>query len=73
MGIANTVIEVKDGNINKALKEFKQKTEKYGIKERLTEKKEFHKPSEINRLKKEEAIRKNKLRNERSKREQTKR
>lgn len=63
MGIANTVIEVKGGDINKALKVFKQKTESYGIKERLVEKKEFKKPSEIKRLQKEEAIRKQKRKN----------
>lgn len=68
MSIANTIIEVKDGNINKALKEYKSSTEKYKIKEILTEKKSFIKPSEKKRLQKEEAIRKNKLRNERSKR-----
>jgi len=71
MGIANTVIEV-NGNINKALKEYKSSTERYKIKERLTEKKAFIKPSEKKRIQREETIRKNKLRNERSKREQKK-
>lgn len=63
MGIANTVIEVKDGNINKALKEYKNKTSIYGIKERLMEKKYYIKPSETKRLQKDEAIRRNKRRN----------
>ena len=67
MGIANTIIEVKDGNINGAIKIWKKKTEGYRIKERLSEKKEFIKPSVKKRLQREEAIRKNKLRNERSK------
>jgi len=62
MGIANTVIEVRNGNIGKALKEYKEKTLSYGIKERLTEKKEFIKPSEIKRIGKQKAIYKNKLR-----------
>ena len=61
MGIANTIIEV-DGNINKALKEYKSKTIAYGIKERLMEKKYFIKPSETKRLQRDEAIRKNKRR-----------
>ena len=56
MGIANTFIEVKDGNINKALKQYKEKTLKYGIRERLVEKRYFTKPSEIKRLEKAEAI-----------------
>lgn len=67
MGIANTEVEVLNGNINGAIKIWKAKTERYGIKERLTQKKEFIKPSVKKRLQREEAIRKNKLRNERSK------
>ena len=56
MGIANTFIEVKDGNIGKALKEYKSKTLSYGIKERLTKKKYFIKPSELKRLEKQKAV-----------------
>ena len=56
MGIANTFIEVKDGNIGKALKEYKSKTLAYGIKERLTKKKYFIKPSELKRLEKQKAV-----------------
>ena len=52
----NTVIEVKDGNIGKALKEYKSKTLAYGIKERLTKKKYFIKPSELKRLQKQKAV-----------------
>lgn len=67
MNIANTIVEVQNGNVAGAIKIWKQKTERYGIKERLTQKKEFIKPSERKRLQREEAIRKNKLRNERNK------
>ena len=63
MGLANTVVEVRNGNVAGAIKIWKQKTEGYKIKERLLEKKEFQKPSEKKRLQKEQAIRKNKLRN----------
>ena len=56
MRIANTIIEVIGGNIGKALKEYKSKTLAYGIKERLTKKKYFTKPSELKRLKKQKAI-----------------
>lgn len=59
--VINTLVEVLNGNINGAIKIWKQKTERYKIKERLTEKKEFQKPSEKKRLQKEEAIRKNGL------------
>lgn len=62
MGIANTLIEVKGGNINKAVKDWKASVEKYGIKEILQDKKQYTKPSERKRLQKEEAIRKNKKR-----------
>jgi len=63
MSIANTIVEVKNGNVAGAIKIWKQKTEGYKIKERLLEKKEFQKPSEKKRLQKEEAIRKQKRRN----------
>ena len=59
----NTFIEVKDGNIQKALKQYKEATTKYGIKERLNEKKYYTKPSEVKRVQKQEAIYKNKKRN----------
>lgn len=52
----NTLIEVKDGNIGRALKQYKERTSKYGIKERLVEKRYFSKPSEIKRLAKQNAI-----------------
>lgn len=67
MGISNTVVEVQNGNIQKALKEYKDKTIKYGIKERLLEKKVFVKPSELKRLQKQKAVYKNKKRNEKQK------
>ena len=56
MGITNTFIEVKDGNIQKALKQYKEATAKYGIKERLMEKKYYTKPSELKRVAKQKAI-----------------
>ena len=63
MGIANTVIEVKDGNIQKALKQYKERTLSYGIKEKLNEKKYFTKPSEVKRLQKQKAVYKNQIKN----------
>ena len=52
----NTYVEVEYGNINKAIKQYKESTIKYGIKDRLMEKKYYQKPSEIKRLQKQNAI-----------------
>ena len=63
MGIANTFIEVKDGNIQKAIKQYKESTLKYGIRERLMEKKYYIKPSETKRVAKQKAIYKQSFKN----------
>jgi ribosomal protein S21 len=49
------IINVKDGNIEKALKEFKRKTIKIKQMQTLQEKKEFKKKSAVKRLQKQKA------------------
>jgi ribosomal protein S21 len=49
------IINVKDGNIEKALKEFKRKTIKIKQMQALQEKKEFKKKSAMKRLQKQKA------------------
>ena len=53
------IIDVKDGNIDKALKKLKRKWQDSKAVDQLRERKEFKKPSVTNRLEKEEAVRKN--------------
>ena len=51
------VVPVKEGeNIEKALKKFKRKFEKTGVVKELRARQQFHKPSVLNRLKRERAI-----------------
>lgn len=55
------IINVKGGNIEGALKEYKRKVQKTKQIEELRERQTYTKPSVKNRLQKEEAKRKNKL------------
>ena len=51
------VIPVKDGeNIDRALKRFKRKFLKTGALKRLRDKKQYIKPSEVLRIKKQKAV-----------------
>jgi small subunit ribosomal protein S21 len=56
-------ITIKDGNIEKALKTYKNKVKSVRQNEQLTERKEYKKPSVTKRIAKEKAIRKSKLQN----------
>lgn len=53
------VIDIKNGNIELALKQYKRKVQNIKQIEELRERQTFVKPSVKNRLQKEEAIRKN--------------
>ncbi len=55
------IIDVKNGNIEFALKQYKKKVQFIKQIEELRERKNFTKPSVKKRLEKEETIRKNKL------------
>lgn len=57
------IIDVKDGNIEKALKFYKNKVKSVKQIEQLRNRKEFEKPSVTNRINKQKAIRKEKLQN----------
>jgi small subunit ribosomal protein S21 len=57
------IIDVKDGNIERALKAYKNKVKSVKQIEQLRDRKEFEKPSVTKRIKKQKAIRKEKLQN----------
>ena len=57
------IIDVKDGNIEKALKVYKNKVKSVKQIEQLRDRKEFEKPSVSKRISKQKAIRKEKLQN----------
>jgi len=57
------IIDVKDGNIEKALKAYKNKVKSVKQIEQLRDRKEFEKPSVTKRINKQKAIRKEKLQN----------
>ena len=57
------IIDVKDGNIERALKAYKNKVKSVKQIEQLRDRKEFEKPSVTNRINKQKAIRKEKLQN----------
>lgn len=57
------IIDVKDGNIERALKAYKNKVKSVKQIEQLRDRKEFEKPSVTKRIKKQKAIRKDKLQN----------
>lgn len=54
------IINVKDGNIERALKEFKRKTIKIKQMQALQEQREFKKASVVKRLQKQKAVYKQK-------------
>ena len=53
------IIDIKNGNIESALKQYKKKVQNIKQTEELRERQIFVKPSVKNRLQKEKAIRKN--------------
>lgn len=55
-------VEVRNGDINKALKLFKSKTIKSGHLQELRDRKEYTKPTTIRRKEKQQAIRREKYR-----------
>jgi small subunit ribosomal protein S21 len=57
------IIDVKDGNIERALKAYKNKVKSVKQIEQLRDRKEFEKPSVTKRIKTQKAIRKEKLQN----------
>ncbi|MCD8237630.1 MAG: 30S ribosomal protein S21 [Prevotellaceae bacterium] len=57
------IVPVKEGeNIEKALKKFKRKSEKTGVIKEVRNRKQYNKPSVLNRIKMQHAIYVNKLR-----------
>ena len=57
------IIDVKDGNIERALKSYKNKGKSVKQMEQLRDRKEIEKPSVTKRINKQKAIRKEKLQN----------
>jgi small subunit ribosomal protein S21 len=57
------IVDVKDGNIERALKSYKNKVKSVKQIEQLRDRKEFEKPSVSKRIAKQKAIRNNKLKN----------
>jgi small subunit ribosomal protein S21 len=57
------IIDVKDGNIERALKAYKSKVKSVKQIEQLRDRKEFEKPSVTKRINTQKAIRKEKLQN----------
>jgi small subunit ribosomal protein S21 len=57
------IIDVKDGNIERALKSYKNKVKSVKQIEQLRDRKEFEKPSVTKRIQKQKAIRNTKLKN----------
>ena len=57
------IVDVKDGNIERALKAYKNKVKSVKQIEQLRDRKEFEKPSVTKRIKIQKAIRKEKLQN----------
>ena len=57
------IIDVKDGNVDRALKVYKSKVKSVKQIESLRDRKEFEKPSVTKRINKQKAIRKEKLQN----------
>jgi small subunit ribosomal protein S21 len=57
------IIDVKDGNIERALKVYKNKVKSVKQIEQLRNRKEFLKPSITKRIQKQKAIRNTKLKN----------
>jgi small subunit ribosomal protein S21 len=61
MGLSRVSVEVRGGDIGKALKVFKRKVEASGHLLELKQRKEYTKPTTKRRLVKQKAIRKNQL------------
>jgi len=61
MSITRVTVEVRNGDISKALKIFKKKVSESGHLEELRERRYFTKPTTKRRLEKQQAVRKNKL------------
>ena len=61
MSATKVIVEVRNGDINRALKLLKRKTIDSGHLQELRERKEYTKPTTIRRKKKMKAIRLNKL------------
>jgi len=61
MSITRVTVEVRNGDINKALKVFKKKVAESGHLEELRERRYFTKPTTKRRLEKQQAVRKNNL------------
>ena len=57
------IIDVKDGNIERALKSYKNKIKSVKQIEHLRDRKEFEKPSVTKRIQTQKAIQKEKLKN----------
>jgi len=57
------IIDVKDGNIERALKSYKNKVKNVKQIEQLRDRKEFEKPSVSKRIAKQKAIRNDNLKN----------
>ena len=57
------IVDVKDGNIERALKVYKNKVKSVKQIEQLRDRKEFEKPSITKRIAKQKAIRNTKLKN----------
>ena len=57
------IVDVKDGNIERALKVYKNKVKSVRQIEQLRDRKEFEKPSVAKRIKKLNAVHKEKLQN----------
>ena len=62
MSIHKTRVEVRNGDINRALKIFKSKTIQSGHLQELRNRKEYTKPTTVRRREKDQAIRLNKYR-----------
>lgn len=61
MSITRVTVEVRNGDINKALKVFKKKVAESGHLEELRERRYFTKPTTKRRLEKQQAVRKNNI------------
>ncbi len=63
--MASTRVEVKNGNLNEALRKFKMKFAKSGVPSELKKHKEYSKPGVVRREEKKENIKNSRKRNRR--------
>jgi small subunit ribosomal protein S21 len=61
MGVTRVSVEVRNGDINKALKVFKKKVAESGHLDELKERRYFTKPTTKRRLEKQQAVRRNNI------------